>query len=77
MYKAGDFMTWNDWRWNVMVFSEIPVYELHIGAAHPARLDVDKNFVGLNVRTRNVLENERFVVFPDACRFHIYFFRGG
>src|SRR5262249_56167212 len=64
--KAGDFMTANDWRRTVSVPQEIPVNELVVGGTHSTRLGVDEHLSGLNVRNWHVLENEAFVVLPDA-----------
>src|SRR5262249_20025366 len=55
VHKAGDFVTRNDRRWNVVVSSEIPIHELHIGAAHSTSLDLDEHLIGLNVRNWHVL----------------------
>src|SRR5262249_14046138 len=70
MHEAGYFVTRNDRRWNVVVLSEIPVNELDVGATHSTRLDLDEHLIGLNVRNRHVLENEGFVVLPDASCLH-------
>src|SRR5262249_7686244 len=71
VYDAGNLVTQRDRRRNVGIFPEIPVHELHVGAAHSARLDLDENFIGLNVRNRHVLEDRGFAVLRHACCFHI------
>src|SRR5215467_8285337 len=70
MDEAGYFVTRNDRRWNVVVLSEIPVNELDVGATHSTRLDLDEHLIWLNVGNWHVLENEAFVVLPDASRLH-------
>src|SRR5262245_4417718 len=70
MHEAGYFVTRNDRGWNVVVLSEIPVNELDVGATHSTRLDLDEHLIWLNVRNWHVLENEAFVVLPDASCLH-------
>src|SRR5262245_14550644 len=70
MHEAGYFVTRNDRRWNVVVLSEIAVNELDVGATHSTRLDLDEHLIWRNVRNRHVLENEGFVVLPDASCLH-------
>src|SRR6478672_1018584 len=70
VYDTRDFMTWCNGHWDVSVFLEIPVHELYVAATHPAGLDIDENLVGLNVRNRYILQDERFAIFVDACCFH-------
>jgi hypothetical protein len=74
MHEAGYFVTRNDRRWNVVVLSKISVNELDVGATHSTRLDLDEHLIWLNVRDWHVLENEAFVVLPDASCLHRYLF---
>src|SRR5262249_23730757 len=52
VHDAGDLMTPRDRRRDVGIFPEVSVHQLHIGAAHAARRDLNQNFIGLNVRNR-------------------------
>jgi hypothetical protein len=56
-------VTQRDRRRDVGIFPEIPVHELRVGAAHSARLDLDENFIGLDIGNRYVLEDGR----PYSC----------
>jgi len=71
MHDAGDLMTQRDRRRDVGIFPEVSVHQLHIGAAHAARRDLNQNFIGLNVGNRHVLKNESLAILVHACRFHI------
>src|SRR5215831_21069069 len=70
VHDASDLMTQRDRRWDVGVFPEVSVHQLHIGAAHATRRDMNQNFIGLNVRNRHVLQNESLAIFVHACRSH-------
>src|SRR5262249_54199701 len=71
MYDAGDLMTKRDGRRDIGILPEVSVHELHVGAAHSARCDLNENFIGLNIRNRHVLEDERLAIFVHACCFHV------
>ena len=73
VHDAGDFMARGDGCRNVGVFPEVPVDELHVGAAHSTRPDLDEHLIGLNVRNGHVFEDERLAIFVHACCFHICF----
>src|SRR5262249_6400550 len=70
VYNTRDFMTQGDRRRDVSVFSEVTVHELNVGAAHTACLDLNENFIGLNVRHWHVFKHERFTVLVHARGFH-------
>jgi len=70
LHDAGDLMTQCDRRRDVRIFLEVSVHQLHVGAAHSARGDLNQNIIGLNVRNRHVLEDESLAIFVHACRFH-------
>src|SRR5262249_234766 len=72
MHEARDLVTGHGRRWNGVVLWEIPVNELDVGATHSTRLDLDEHLIWLNVRNWHVLENEAFVVLPDASCLHRY-----
>ena len=71
VHDAGNLMTQRYGRRDVGIFPELCVYQLHVGAAHPARGDLNQNFIGLNVRNRHVVEDESLAIFVHACRFHV------
>jgi hypothetical protein len=70
VHDAGDLVTQRDRRRDVGIFPEVSVHQLHVGAAHSARPDLNENFIGLNIRNRHVLEDESLAIFVHACRFH-------
>src|SRR5262249_56590667 len=57
VHDAGDFMPPGDGCRNVSVFPEVSVDELHIGAAHSTRPDLDEHLTWLNVRTGTIFED--------------------
>jgi len=71
VHDAGDFVTQRDGRRNVGIFPKVSVHQLHIGAAHAARPDLNENLIGLNVGNRHVLKDESLSVFVHACRLHV------
>jgi hypothetical protein len=70
--NARDFMARGDGSRDVCITLKKLVHKEYVAAAHAAGLDVDENFIRLNVRNRHVLENEGFVIFVYACCFHIF-----
>src|SRR5262249_15287259 len=71
-YHARDFMSRRDGRLDISIALKKLVDEEHVATAHPAGLDVDENFIRLNIGNRHVLEDKGFVIFVNACCFHIY-----
>src|SRR5262249_54565858 len=71
VHDPGDFITRGDGRRDVIVFSEVPVDELHIGTAHSTGPDLDEHLIGLNVRNGHVLEDESLAIFLHARCFHV------
>jgi hypothetical protein len=65
---AGNLVPWGERR--LVILAKISVHELHVGAAHPCRSDLEENLVGFDVRHRNILQNERLVVTVHACCSH-------
>jgi len=61
-----------DRRLDVGVGAEIAVDQLHIGAAHAARLNLDEDLVRGEVANRNVIEDEGLAIFEQACGFHVF-----
>src|SRR5262245_16941969 len=74
VHDACDFMPRRDRRRNVGVWPEIPVHKLHVRAAHSARLNLDENFIGLDVRQRHVFENESLAILMHSRCFHMWSF---
>jgi hypothetical protein len=56
---------------DVCVPAEVSINQLHVRTTHPASHDPDENLVGLDVGDRNILEDERFAIFVQACGFHV------
>src|SRR5262249_18667520 len=71
VHDAGDFMPRRDGCRNVSVFPEVSIDELHIGAAHSTRPDLDEHLIGLNVRNGHVLEDESLAIFVHARCLHV------
>ncbi len=71
VHHARDLVTRRDGRRDIGISAEVPIRELHVGAAYAASLDLDENLVGLNVGNRDVLEDEGLVVLEQARRFHL------
>jgi hypothetical protein len=71
VHNAGDFMSDGDRRRDVGKWAEIAVDKLRVGAAHPARFDLDENLIRLNIRNRNIFEDDRLAIFVYACCFHV------
>src|SRR5262249_18319735 len=69
--RPGDLVAWNHRRRNIGIALEKTIDKKHVRPAHAAGLDLDEHFVGLDVRNRNVCEDERFLIIEDACRFHV------
>ena len=71
VHDPSDFVTQRDRRRDVGIFPEVSVHELHVGAAHSARRNLDEDLIGLNVRNRHVLKDEGLAIFVHACGFHV------
>src|SRR5262249_41431513 len=70
VHDAGDFVAQRDRPRDAGILPEVSIHELHVGAAHAARRDLDEDLIGLKVRNRYVLEDESLAIFVHACGFH-------
>src|SRR5262245_11390048 len=71
-YNARDFMARGDGSRDVCITLKKLVHKEHVATAHAAGLDINENFIGLNIRNRHVLKDEGFVIFVYACCFHCF-----
>jgi hypothetical protein len=72
-HDAGDLVAQRDGHRDIGIFPEVSVHELHVGAAHSAGPDLNKNLIGLNLRNWDVLKDGRIAVLVHAGCFHVCF----
>src|SRR5262249_61152135 len=59
-YNSRDFMARGDGRLDISITLKKLVHKEHVAATHAAGLDVNQNFIRLNIGNRHVLKNEGF-----------------